>query len=486
MMRILSILILLACSLNSTAQFLTWSKTFGGQGYDEGFSATQLADSSYVVVGSTSSFYNSNQNVLFLHVDSAGTFIHSNFINNGGYERGQKIIQRNNKEFWICGFTNSFGFGGFDGYLVKTDSLGNKIEDFSFGGADWDFFNDMIMLSDSSLVIVGETQSMGHGNKDAYILRIDKYGDTLWTKTMGDSKNDWANSVIEKNDTLFIVGGTEDALSDTTFGLFIALNLNGDSLFQKNIGTSDFQYFNDIVDVNLLSSFYLVGTTRSSSHEIMWSNFSDYQGNNLGENSIGSLDGTTHTKASIVYPGTSFLMNAVESNSTSTATFSPSYDILFIKTSPGGWWNYSFLYGSLEDDDANDIIPTSDNGALLIGTNRDIAIGGSNVYLIKMAQQDSFASNELDSIFPITTSLDEYSFEDLNFYPNPTNDHINFSIKDFDQSYHFYQLYTIKGVLIQEDELNIQSVDLTSLKSGMYFLKIEGDKKRYLAKIIKQ
>ncbi|MEZ4937976.1 MAG: hypothetical protein R2799_10345 [Crocinitomicaceae bacterium] len=200
----------------SISQTLNWSNTYGGQGYDEGFSAIELADSSYVVVGSSSSFYNSGQNILFMKVDSAGNFMHSNFIDNGLWEVGKKIVARNNGEFWICGHTNSFGNGGFDGYLVKVDSLGNKIEDFSFGGSDWEFFNDMIMLSDSSLIIVGETQSFGAGNKDAYILKVDKTGDTLWTRTVGTSKDDFAKAVTERNDTLYIAGQISDELSDST------------------------------------------------------------------------------------------------------------------------------------------------------------------------------------------------------------------------------------------------------------------------------
>ena len=125
-MKYILIVILNIWAFSASSQYLNWMRTFGGNGYDEGYSATQLADSSYIIVGSTSSFYNSNQNVLFLRVDSTGNFLHSNFINNGGYERGNKIIEINNDQFWIAGFTNSFGNGGFDGYLVKTDITGRS------------------------------------------------------------------------------------------------------------------------------------------------------------------------------------------------------------------------------------------------------------------------------------------------------------------------------------------------------------------------
>jgi len=334
-------------------QTLNWVSTYGGQGYDEGFSATQLADSSYIVVGSTSSFYNSNQNILFLHVDSSGTFLNSTFINNGGYERANNIIPLNNNQFWLAGFTNSMGYGGFDGYLVKTDLQGNKIEDFTFGGSDWDFINDFIMLSDSSLILVGETNSYGNGNKDAYILRVDKLGDTLWTRTMGDTKDDWANAVVLYNDTLLIVGGTEDADSDTTFGLYIALSLNGDSLFQQQIGTSNFQYFNDIINYPFSNAFYLTGTSMVAGDKLLYFHFTNPQAANLGENIWGNAGGDSEIFASANYPGTSQHVHAVTSNAPGSSNFYPSTDIIAQKTSPGGFWSGGQIYGHNFEDDAN-------------------------------------------------------------------------------------------------------------------------------------
>lgn len=484
-MKYLFIFFLNIWALSASSQYINWFKTYGGQGYDEAHSAVQLADSSYIVVGSTSSFYNSNQNILFLHIDSMGTFLNSNFINNGGIERGNKIIELNNKQFWISGYTNSFGNGGFDGYLVKTDSLGNKIEDFTYGGSNWDFFNDLIMLADSSLVIVGETQSFGAGNKDAYILRIDKYGDTIWTKTIGNTKDDWASSVFLFDDSLYVVGGTEDPLSDTTFGLFVKLDLAGNTIFEQHLGNTEYQNFLDINYYQPWNLFILTGDIQNGSDLFGWTLSLTSQGNIASDVLVGWTGGDSHIHATIIYPGQAILLHALTTNSTLANVYVGGEDAMVVKTNISGWFNDFAPFGHLNDDDANDIIVTSDGGALMLGTNRDISIGGSNAMVVKVGQQDSFPINLLDTINPITTSIKEYQFEILNFYPNPVGDQIYFDIENVAKEKYTFQLFNLNGALIKEETLLSNSINLSSISEGMYFLRVSSKTKDYRAKLIK-
>lgn len=485
MIRFFYILTIVAFFQHGFGQNLNWFRTYGGQGYDEGFSAVELTDSSFVVVGSTSSFYNSNQNLLFMKVDSAGNFLYSTFIDNGFWETGKKIIQRNEGEFWVCGHTNSIGAGGFDGYLVQLDSLGNKVADFTFGGSDWDFFHDMIMLSDSSLVIVGETQSFGMGNKDAYILKLDKNGDTTWTKTYGTTKDDWASAVIERNDTLYITGAIGTDNGDTTFGLCLGLDLNGNYLFERKLGTAEYQYFNDIHPYSP-NDIYLVGTQKVNGEKQVWIEIVSFQGNSIGGQTWVSPGGDDELMATINYPGTFYMLNAMRTNSPTNASFVPSFDIQICKTTPGGWWNYGFIYGFPEDENIYDLIPTSDQGALAIGSNADIAIGGRNTMLIKIGAQDSFPPNQLDSIFPITTAIDELELQSLKFYPNPVQNLLFVFIPDLLKENYHYQILSANGQQIRKDELKSNQLDVQFLMQGLYFIQIWSDQKVYQAKFIKE
>ena len=69
--------------------------------------------------------------------------------------------------------------------------------------------------SDSGFVIVGSTESYGHGNSDVYLLKTNQNGDTLWTKTYGGSDWDYGNNVQNTFDGGFIIAGQESS-TDTT------------------------------------------------------------------------------------------------------------------------------------------------------------------------------------------------------------------------------------------------------------------------------
>lgn len=488
MMKVFQILILFFFASSAFSQQV-WMRSYGGDGYDEAHAAVQLEDSSYIITGTTSSFYNTDQNVLFLSVDSSGEFIHSNFVNNGGIDAGKKIIRINDYKYWIAGHTNSTGNGGFDAYLLKVDSLGNKLEDYTYGGSDWDFFNDMIMLSDSSLILVGETQSFGAGNKDGYIVKVDKNGDTLWTRTVGFAGDDWLKSVIVFNDTLYLAGASEDIASDTTFGMFTSYTTNGDSIFTRKLAYSETQEFNDIVWFFPWGHIYVLGRSWSGTDFNYWFYMVDASGNYLDNNIYGSPDTDDNINCAAVYGNT---LDMIVAGPIEGAPFiyPNGHDLLVARTSPGGWYQNGWIFGNHDPDDGNDVIRTSDGGALIVGTTRSYAYnwatGGSNVYLIKMGVQDSIPDNAIYTLDPITTSVNEYQFESLEFYPNPTRNEINFKIPELGKEKFEMSIHDINGKVLVQGALNSNSIDLSSFDSGLYFLSIVGNNHRYLAKIIKE
>ncbi len=97
--------------------------------------------------------------------------------------------------------------------ITKTDSSGNA-EWFSIcGGTDDDRAYSSIQTMDGGYVVVGYTESFGAGNKDAYILKLDQNGDTLWTRVYGGSNNDVAYAVKETADRNYIVAGKSASFS---------------------------------------------------------------------------------------------------------------------------------------------------------------------------------------------------------------------------------------------------------------------------------
>ncbi len=84
------------------------------------------------------------------------------------------------------------------------------------------------LTQDGGFIIVGFTDSYGAGNKDVFIV-TDSNGDSLWTRTFGDTTDDIGYSVAAISNGDFIIAGESNYL-----GYLIRLNSYGDTLWTNH------------------------------------------------------------------------------------------------------------------------------------------------------------------------------------------------------------------------------------------------------------
>jgi hypothetical protein len=108
----------------SYAGNLQWSKAYGGLQDETGESIQQLTDSSYVIAGYTKSFGNGNWDAYLFKVNKSGSVIWARTFGGTGEDKAFSLERTNDNGFLLCGHSNSFGAGGFDVYLMKTNSFG--------------------------------------------------------------------------------------------------------------------------------------------------------------------------------------------------------------------------------------------------------------------------------------------------------------------------------------------------------------------------
>jgi hypothetical protein len=76
----------------------------------------------------------------------------------------------------VAGWTNSFGAGGSDFFLVKTDANGNVQWAKTYGGTSYDGAYSVQQTSDGGYIVAGNTNSFGAGGSDVFLVKTDANG----------------------------------------------------------------------------------------------------------------------------------------------------------------------------------------------------------------------------------------------------------------------------------------------------------------------
>lgn len=262
------VLVLIFLGLTIQAQNDTaFIYTYGGGGDDEGKDIIETADGGYLIVGSTSSFGNGNSDVYLVKLDSAFKVMWSKAYGGPQIERGESVLPATDGGYYVIGYTNSYGMGGYDVYLVKVDANGEKEWEDYYGGANWDFAYDAALTPTGDLIIVGESYSFNGGDAQAYVLKVDAFGGLLWEKDFGGGGVDLARAICFTSDSNFVFTGetnkfTEDGNADVWL---LKFNSNGAEIWEKAYGGDNFDTGYDVTFDS--THFYIAGSSRSFSLE---------------------------------------------------------------------------------------------------------------------------------------------------------------------------------------------------------------------------
>jgi hypothetical protein len=189
----------------ATEPQVEWEKTFGGTKSDWGYSVQQTRDGGYIIVGWTESFGAGGLDVYLIKVDANGNMQWSKTF--GGGDGGSSVQQTRDGGYIIVGWTRSFGAGLADVYLIKVDANGNMQWSKTFGCRGDDRGYSVQQTSDGGYIIVGYTESYGAGGEDVYLIKVDANGNMQWSKTFGGSGDDGGSSVQQTSDGGYIIVG---------------------------------------------------------------------------------------------------------------------------------------------------------------------------------------------------------------------------------------------------------------------------------------
>ncbi|MFB0544608.1 MAG: hypothetical protein ACETVN_02735 [Asgard group archaeon] len=174
-----------------------WDKTFGEKGSDEGYCVQQTVDGGYIITGKKAphafcynnawltkndknhdNIHNIKQIVIYIpydvwliKTDPNGNGEWSKIFGGLDDDTGYSVSQTTDGGYIIAGYTNSFGAGHYDVWLIKTDLKGNKQWSKTYGGTWDDIGCCVLQTSDGGYIILGSTESYGAGYRDVWLIK---------------------------------------------------------------------------------------------------------------------------------------------------------------------------------------------------------------------------------------------------------------------------------------------------------------------------
>jgi len=196
---------------------LVWQKILGGSGEDAGYYVKEVSDGGYAVTGSTASLGIGEERLWLLKTDKNGSLqwsrVFGGFVSSSG-DGGWSLDETGDGGYIVTGYTQSFGSGKKDLWLLRTDAEGKLQWEKTFGGREDDVGMSVVRTGEGGYVVAGRTASFGKGGDDIWLLKTDPQGKEEWNKTFGGKSDDAAFQIIEADGGLAVVGRTESGIRD--------------------------------------------------------------------------------------------------------------------------------------------------------------------------------------------------------------------------------------------------------------------------------
>lgn len=360
-----------------------WKQTFGGKETDIGYGLDQTADNGYILIGTTQSKGEGNEDIWLIKTNADGTLLWDKTFGGKNGDIGYAVKQTSDNGFILTGYTWTESEGKSDVWLIKTDSMGNEEWNTTIGGNESDIGYDVEQTSDGGYIILGSTASEGKGNEDVYLIKTDDTGEVEWTKTYGGSESDVGRSIVQTSDGKYIILGHTNSFGSGWFDLWmIKTEDDGTKMWEKTFGGGE----DDVgwaIQETEDNGFICTGYTKSFSakNQDIWLLKTDKD----GTMQWSKLFGKSHEDRGYDVKQTADNGFIIIGN-----VHVVDDDLWLIKTDANGNEKWNKSYGKTETDIGRSVAQTSDGGYICTGWTRSYGAGEADVWLLKVGSQNHF------------------------------------------------------------------------------------------------
>jgi len=225
-----------------------WKRTIGGNADDPCEAIVQMEDDGYVLVGHGESFGDDgDRDVYVVRYDLNGNPQWTKFYDEAFVEFAHDALVTPKGEIIIVGEIQNSQSAPEDAYLLKINAFGDFKWSNSFGGDGEEGINSVTLANDGGYVMVGHTTSFGAGGEDMFIVKTDASGNEIWKKNYGSDVNERATSVVAVEGGYVMAGYVDNSSIDRDIYV-IKVNEQGGLVWSRTYG-SRFRYeeANDLV-----------------------------------------------------------------------------------------------------------------------------------------------------------------------------------------------------------------------------------------------
>lgn len=343
----------------------------------------------FILTGLTSGGDNGGEDVFLMKVSETGKMLWSKTYGGSGNDHGWAVRQTEDEGYVIVGFTDSFGAGALDVYLIKTDAEGNELWSKTFGGSGEEYGWDVRTTSDNGFIIAAQTNSMGNGEIDAWLIKTDSEGNEEWSKTYGGDKVDRIFSVQQANDGGYAAAGITYSYAsvspDDRDGYILKVDASGEEEWYKVIGEDGYDVAHSIAPTSdggsLVTGYggsysvgggtdvYLIKINKKGKNK-----WTKALGESVNERGIKGIQTTDNGFVAIGF---------TDNN----------WDLLLARTNDEGEEVWTRTFGDEQHVEFGYTVKeTRDRGFILIGHRENLATKKSEILLIK-TDQEGLTSN---------------------------------------------------------------------------------------------
>jgi hypothetical protein len=380
-----------------------WQKTYGGTEDDEVYSVVRTSDGGYALAGGTSSFGAGGSDMYLVKTDAGGNMQWNKTYGGAGSDGARSVIQTNDGGYALAGVTDSFGASN-DFYLVKTDESGNEEWNKTYGGP---YIDDsawsVIQTADGGYALAGYSRVP---YDDFYLAKTDASGNLQWDRRYGNPGNDVAYSVVQTADGGYALAGYTFASAFTFNDCYLVkTDAAGDMQWSKTYGGINNDYAYSLVQTvdggyALAGATYSFGASASDCYlvktdavgDMQWNKTYGATGDDIARSVVQTADG------GYALAGNTYSFGASAS------------DCYLVKTDAAGNMQWNKTYGGPSYDVAYSLVQTVDGGYALAGLTYSFGAGHNDFYLVKTDVENGlcWSSSTLNSITLYRGITDQY------------------------------------------------------------------------------